>query len=121
MSHNTEPKCKFLRNQLSIVNIKAEIKNLISFNIKKPISRTIVANCLCMTNHQIYSRETVKIIERDQKISLEAKEKQKGDIVDKENQDKSRRQIAYKKSIYRSWIEKDFDNNIGKYLVKYII
>ncbi len=120
MFHNTELKCKFLRSQLLIVNIKAEMKNLISFNIKKQISRIIVGNYLCMTNHQIYSRETVKIIERDPKINQEAKEKQKEDIAEKENQGKNHTQIAYKKSTCKGWIEKDCDNNIGQYLDKKI-
>lgn len=120
MLHNTEPKCKSLRSQSLIVITKAEMKNHISFNIKKQISLIIVANYLCTTNHQTYLRETVKIIERDRKINQEVREKQKGDIADKENQDKNHRRIVYKKSTCKSWIEKDFDNNIGQYLYKFI-
>lgn len=120
MLHNIEQKCKFLRSQLSIVIIKAEMKNLISFNIKKQISRITEENYLCMINPQTYSKETVKIIERVPKINQEVKEKRKGGIADKENQNKNHMQIAYKKSICKSWIEKDFDNNISQYLEKYI-
>lgn len=120
MLHNIEQKCKFLRSQLSIVIIKAEMKNLISFNIKKQISRITEENYLCMINPQTYSRETVKIIERVPKINQEVKEKRKGGTADKENQNKNHMQIVYKRSICKSWIEKDFDNNISQYLDKYI-